>query len=263
MTTIKFFIPLTLLIILSCQGQESEQEEATEAIVIEAIADSLKDKLEQEWIDSTLIPVVETHQFGDLTMTITPNESSDCIQGGTLDQELEGEVYDAEGWVERRGDSLILQPIHGENVVLVTDEKYNDYYENSGYSYNYQGELEELEYWVIWALGFETYHTILINKSSGSQTRTVGKPIVSPSGDFIITGNADMEMDHTENCMYLYEVDNNELELKGKAVFSGESIWAPYEIAWIDNQTLTIKQGRFDESDYSIKYNCAEVRIEK
>ena len=140
------------------------------------------------------------------------------------------------------------------------DDEQHDNWEDYGFKYQFQGQLDGLDYWEIWVLGYEFYYTLLLDKNTGKEIETVGRSLVSPNGQYVITGNADLDAGYTENCMYLYELKENKLELKGRAEFI---YWGPFEMAWIDNQTLTLKQGRFDENDYSIKYNCAEVRINK
>jgi hypothetical protein len=171
----------------------------------------------------------------------------------------EADVIDGDTLVQRNGDSLTFTFYNKSQFTFVSAHPEDESFDS--FRYKYQGLLETIEYWVVYAIGYEYDKTIIIDKFTGMQTETVGMPSVSPDRRFVLVGNADLEARYTENHLSLYKWNSEDLQLLVKASLDLKD-WAPFEVNWQDDYHFTIKQGRFNENTNEIDYSCAEVSIE-
>lgn len=256
-----YFLYLSFILLLTnCGSDESnlteEQDHSDETV--EEI-DPLKPYVLEDG--------AEVYPMSDGKSMIVQQVENEGCEGHQFNKVIdEDQILASDTTVERRGDSLIFKMhpnVTGESrqVVLVNSVSESDNWSEHGFVYEYQGFLESIEYWVVFAMGYENHKTVMIDRYSGKQTEMVGIPCVSPDRRFVLVGNADMEAAFTENHLSLYKWTSEDLELLVKAPLDTMD-WAPYEVNWTDDYHFTIKQGRLNESNYAIDFNCAEVTIE-
>ncbi|UKN00571.1 hypothetical protein K6119_12605 [Paracrocinitomix mangrovi] len=159
------------------------------------------------------------------------------------------------------GDSMIFKLYNGSELVLKATQFTDDSDYDQVFSYGYVANLDQVDYWAVNAYGYEYHETYIISKINGRITKSVGHPFASPSKNYLIMINSDMEAGFTENHLTVFDIESDGLHEKGKLSLDTAS-WSPRGIEWISDSRFKVLQARFNEETYGLDMSCAEGSIE-
>lgn len=167
-------------------------------------------------------------------------------------------------------DTLAVKKINGALSFIAQDHsvtvlKDNDSDSDDLETYEYMGQIEALQKYVVWTNYHEMSNFILIDKRNGLQKTYIGFPYLSSDKKHLVTFSPEMEPYRTD--FSLFEIDNNQ---EAKEVFSYSfKYWMPYvgviqDLFWSAdgyfympiNHTATY----WDEGDYNTA-NSQYIRI--
>lgn len=154
--------------------------------------------------------------------------------------------------VSRKKKLLTIQCSNGENRILENNEE-----EESG-TYIFYGQTEDNNYFIIRSYGEYCGHReFLINKETCQIDTTFGFPRFSPNGDYVATGEY-LGEEGAFGCFSLYKKTNNEFVEIGRIImYDLEYSFAPYDLFWVDNKTIFVKQLKtkgVEENSYYFEY---------
>ncbi|MNS69944.1 hypothetical protein D3C72_1032750 [compost metagenome] len=146
------------------------------------------------------------------------------------------------GQVLRSNDSLIFKTLTKGTLVLKNDTVS----EGDNYvKYTLTDDLKSINQWLVFAIYYEAYDYILVDKSNGKQTHLIGLPVVSPTKKYVITVNEDLEAQFTFNGIELLESNGKSVKLIEQKEITD---WAIREIKWLDNSTLLAHKIMIDKN---------------
>jgi len=140
--------------------------------------------------------------------------------------------------VQRMGDTLQIKTA-AKNVFVVNNDSDTDEYAQ----YTYLGYNKAIDQYLVFGGFYEWHNYLLIDAKTGSQTVLWGKPVVSPNGKYIVSGNTDLVAQFTDNGIQLFESGNTPKVIGEKTL----QLWGPEEIRWGDDKTLFVKANVADE----------------
>lgn len=152
--------------------------------------------------------------------------------------------------ISRKGKKLKIKL--GEKEILLEDNE-----DDQGNFYLFRGETENKKYYIITYGGeYCGSNEILINKDNGRIDTIPRYPRFTPNGEFVVTGNFEIDETGQYGFLELYKMDNGGL-IKINTIPIGELEYsfAPYDLFWTDNNSIAIKQIKNDQSgDYYFEY---------
>jgi len=140
--------------------------------------------------------------------------------------------------VKRMGDTLVIKA-KAKDVLIVNNNSDTDEYAQ----YTYLGYNRDVDQYMVFGGFYEWHNYLLIDGKTGSQTVLWGKPVVSPNGKYIVSGNTDLVAQFTDNGIQLFESGNAPKVIGEKTL----QLWGPEEIRWGNDKTLFVKANVADE----------------
>jgi hypothetical protein len=140
--------------------------------------------------------------------------------------------------VQRMGDTLLIKT-KSKLVPIVNNNSDTDEYAQ----YTYMGYLEDVDQFVILGSFYEWNNYVLVDGQTGDQTLLWGRPVVSPNGKYIASGNTDLVAQFADNGVQLFTGSH-----KPKVIGERQlQAWGPEEMRWSDDSTLFVKANVADE----------------
>lgn len=116
---------------------------------------------------------------------------------------------------------------------------------------NFEYYFTELGYYSIRIQWGEGNGYMLVNDSTGVETRMYGRPYFSPSGYRILSLSYDIEAGYSSNGFELYEVQFGELVQFGEF---NPSEWGPVKANWIDDDHAILTNESMELKSDELKY---------
>lgn len=160
-------------------------------------------------------------------------------------------------FVSRSNNSLNIKCPNGENINFNNNNE-------TGNKHLFYGETEDKKYWIIRSYGEYDYHDqVIINKETCRIDSIHGFPRFSPNGIYMVSGEY-AEEEGIFGYFSLYKNINGEFTEIGSVFMDDlEYSFAPYDMFWLDDKTIYIKQLKtkgLDENDYFFEY--AKITID-
>lgn len=140
--------------------------------------------------------------------------------------------------VQRMGDTLRIKTT-AKDVFIVNNDSDTDEYAH----YTYQSYIKNIDQYLVFGGFYEWHNYLLIDGKTGAQTVLWGSPVVSPNGEYIVSGNADLVAQFTDNGIQLF-ANAGAPKIIGERILQ---LWGPEEIRWSDNKTLFVKANVADD----------------
>jgi len=204
--------------------------------------DKAVEKAEIETVpEKPLVSELDTFYLGGKLVRVEKIEKSDFDDidaAPAIDTSETKNINGDSNKVQRVGDTLLIKTA-AKVVAIVNNNADNDEYAQ----YTYQYYMKETNQFVVFGGFYEWHNYLLIDRQTGGQTVLWGKPVVSPNGKYIISGNSDLVAQFTDNGIQLFAGTP-----KPKAIGERQlQTWGPEEIKWLDNKTLYVKANVADE----------------
>lgn len=184
------------------------------------------------------------------TLCADINNAYECAQK-VEDQRLAATGVTA----ERRGDTLVIPVAGPEPVRLVNADAGGP--ENVFYSY--RDHLTDAGYHVVDVHYWEGSAHILVDDSTGQQTRVPGPPVVSPDGHRLVVASAAGVAGYSPNELQVWRVTPDGLELEWEVQ---PDDWGAADPRWTDARTVRFQRTRHDcENNEPICYDEASLRL--
>jgi len=132
----------------------------------------------------------------------------------------------------KQGGKLILPLANGTSKVLL-DKKSDT--EIDDVSYSFIGKIDSLSLYVIKASFYETSEFILMDKETGEEIRTWGKPIISPDFKHLFSYGDALGYDVMPNGIQMWKFEDGKLKIDWEIK---PDEWKPQSIDWLDENTL-------------------------
>lgn len=126
--------------------------------------------------------------------------------------EIENESFINEKYVFRKADTLFLKLNDGKLKTLIN----KPFTGESAVKYQYVDFIKEINFYLIFALGWESSYLILVNIESGSTTHTSTEITIYPELNTIIGTQYDLDIGYYYNQIENYRIENTELRLQWK-----------------------------------------------
>jgi len=140
--------------------------------------------------------------------------------------------------VQRSGDTLFIKT-KSKQVPIVNNNSDTDEYAQ----YTYMGYMEDVDQFLILGSFYEWNNYVLVDGQTGDQTLLCGRPVVSPNGKHIASGNTDLVAQFADNGVQLFTGSH-----KPKVIGERQlQAWGPEEMRWSDDSTLFVKANVADE----------------
>jgi hypothetical protein len=255
MKNIQLYFAIIFISTACVQEQEIDESVEIEEELIENHIDSI---LKKEIINDE---VIEEFKIGTKRLVFT--EDSTCFLPEKKWKEIvEDSLLTLDEMVNRKEDTLFLKLTNGDSINLI-----NVGYDEEGLvdpisevvEYIYNGSVDNLEYWNIFVYCYECHYTILIDKETGEKIITLGDVYVSPSVEYVLLVNEDIEAGFTSNGFQLFEVYEDKLNLIGNLEVYD---WGPNQVKWISDSTLWIRQSYWGEVDMEYKFSRMAIESE-
>ena len=254
MLTLAFLISM-----LSCGTKtESGATEATASIQKESF-DSTELVIDSMMIDSVVIDYDSILQIGNQKFAVTESRDTQPFKGMDLRfWPKEDSILALDPNVSRIGDSLVFNTSENGNV-CIENVPYGEDDEMESAFFYLQGDQFSPGYWELFAVGYEYHWSVLVSKTTGDTTCFHGRPLFSPDGKYVITGNPDLEAAFTENGFEFYNYANNSFKRIGQL---DPLNWGPYVMKWISNSEILVKAGTLEYKDqYQITFKNIVLRM--
>ncbi len=222
-----YFIIISLLscLMLANCGKEKPLEKAE----IESVAQRpLASELDTFYLGGKLVRVEKIEKSDFEEVDATP--AIDTSETKNLQRDSDK--------VQRTGDTLQIKTA-AKNVFIVNNDSDTDEYAQ----YTYMGYNKAIDQYLVFGGFYEWHNYLLIDAKTGSQTVLWGKPVVSPNGKYIVSGNTDLVAQFTDNGIQLFE-SGNAPKVIGEKILQ---LWGPEEIRWSNDTTLFVKANVSDE----------------
>ncbi|KAB2807367.1 hypothetical protein [Phaeocystidibacter luteus] len=138
--------------------------------------------------------------------------------------------------------------------LLVKDNSWKRVTPNESYDemdVNFEYYFAEHGYYSIRIQWGEGNGYMLVNDSTGVETRMYGRPYFSPSGSWILSVAYDIEAGYSPNGFQLYSNHRRELELFG--AFRPHE-WGPKKVNWIDDDNAILTNESFEIRNGDMQY---------
>ena len=153
--------------------------------------------------------------------------SGDCYN--RIEEALQGKIPDL--W-SRSDRNLVLTMKDGQTTKTYTDgtdeEEWPTFYSLMG--------LLLQRFWVISAGHYEGGSFIILDRITGQEVPACGPPIVSPSGNYLLSINNGGDAQYTMNCIQIFRITPSGLHEEMKVV----PPWGPSEAHWLDERTFRV-----------------------
>mgnify|MGYP001060556717 CR=1 FL=1 len=157
--------------------------------------------------------------------------------------------------VERSGDTLVIPVPGGEHVRLVNEDAGGP--ENVFYSY--RDHLKDAGYHVVDVHYWEGSAHILVDDSTGRETRVMGPPVASPDGRRLVVASAAGVAGYSPNELQVWRVTPAGLELEWEVQ---PDDWGAADPRWIDARTVRFQRTRHDcANNEPVCYDEAMLRL--
>ena len=114
----------------------------------------------------------------------------------------------AQGRVRREGLALVLMPAQGPPVRLASTPPAEFTLQNGqGVRYQYQGSLPAAHQWVVRAWYWESDGTVLVDQRTGRRVETLGAPVASADGRFVLLTSPNLSGGDQPNTLSLVQID--------------------------------------------------------
>jgi hypothetical protein len=191
--------------------------------------------------------------LGNVKFTIQPITQTEFESNYKTNKDYEEkELLQNTSLVTRHSDSLIFKLKNNNQLILK-----NDSLDTSWAMYEYEGELKNIDFWVVNVTYYEWYNTILVDRENGDTTITIGRPIVSPDKKYVMCGNVDLLATFTFNGLELYKLNKGKLDKIGQIELID---WGPSNIYWKDDNIIFIKQTRIDKENQEYYTYCKLIK---
>jgi hypothetical protein len=170
---------------------------------------------------------------------LSPAREAEFVRLTGIDADTTEQKYisQAEGRAERNADQLLLTLTNGR--VLTLTNNVTDPDESKHVVYRFRGPLAGSNFWVLDVTRWESGFVLLINQQTGRRTRLLGRPVLAPKGNYLVTSNSDMEAHYSPNGLQVWSLEEGIPMLRWNRVVNS---WGPEEIRWLNDQTLIIRQ---------------------
>ncbi len=181
----------------------------------------------------------DTVTIGDVLYTVTdidPAEYS-AVPAYRPQPEVEDKnILRHAGKVSRRGDSLLLKLADGRTEVLTTSHsKGDDGADYSDADYRFLDYIPSMKAYLVYVVGYEYYHCMLVHAVTGAKINTVGIPQLSPDKRSFICSNSDLVAGFTTNGFELFRVSGDDIVLVQERQPEN---WGPVMIKWKDAKSF-------------------------
>ncbi|UYQ91039.1 hypothetical protein MKQ68_13140 [Chitinophaga horti] len=186
----------------------------------------------------------DTITLGNVLYDITEitQQEFDAVKTWKADTSEARVLRAAQGSVNRVGDTLFFHA--AQKRVMLINKNNPDNEGDDFCQYNFMGELPGSGQWLLFGGFYESYAYVLISKETGDTTFTIGEPVVSPDGKYLVAGNADLEAAFTTNGFELYTNGKVPVRIDERLLDN----WGPSAVKWQDARTLVVeKQERGEE----------------
>jgi hypothetical protein len=248
----QWFLPVVLML-TACQQTQKVQQISEPAVVPDTTARDTS-LPQQAW---TAPPPVapedwrerDTVTIGDVLYTVTDIDPAEfrAVPAYQPHPETEDEnILPYAGKVSRRGDSLLLKLEDGRTEVLTTSHSDGD----DAADYRFLDYIPALKAYLVYVVGYEYYHCMLVHAATGAKINTVSIPQLSPDKRSFICSNSDLVAGFTTNGFELFRVSGDNIMLAQER--QPES-WGPVMIKWKDAKSfvahLQERDAQMNETD--------------
>jgi hypothetical protein len=120
--------------------------------------------------------------------------------------------------------------------------------------YKYTGSYEDVGLLCFDVYYYEIGTTLLINQLTGDSLEVYGKPLLSPTGQFLFNASQILNYEPFPNILQIWAMENLQIKL---LVEYYPSDWTPRNIKWINDSSIVFEQ-RFQ--DNRTAYARIEIR---
>ena len=164
---------------------------------------------------------------------------------------------DVKKYFKRAGKKLTLSFLNGES------RTYTDGPEDELY-FTFDSYLPAIGYGVIEVIeGAESVSYLLVNLKNGNQKIVLGKPVISPLYNRIITANEDLEAAFSSNGFQM--LTNQADSLVTNFTFEANG-WGPVSLKWLSENTVVFKvhrQVHISEGDHDLSTEYYKLIIDR
>ncbi|RYU83842.1 hypothetical protein [Hymenobacter persicinus] len=146
----------------------------------------------------------------------------------------------ARGQVVRRRGQLLITLDNGKVVRLTNHDGDNP---DTYAQYRFYGRIPALQSWLVEVTGWENGHTLLIEQTTGKQTRLWSAPVLAPDQLHFVTHKSGFIFDDDNGLQYWAIRGHAPVKLWEYQLES----WGPEEVRWINNTSIAIRQQRADD----------------
>lgn len=141
--------------------------------------------------------------------------------------------------VKREDNKLIFTSLNGNKMELTdVDDPDSD----GATYYHFKKFIPEIACYLIDVSLYEGGMTYLVSQIDNKKREIFGNPVLSPSGKYFVTNNADIEAGYTANGFELFQINADK---SITSIFKLEPSWGPYDCKWIGDNRIEIVRQEF------------------
>lgn len=158
--------------------------------------------------------------------------------------------------VKIKGEEIVFNLKNGETVKLENKEDTVEF--DNSQNYLYLGMNKEIDCWLIYALYYEGWGFLMIDRRTGKTNHVYGMPLFSPSKKYFICYSIDIFAGYGPNGIQIWRNDENSPKMLFEKEFDD---WGPEEVRWSGDTMLYFKQGYWKERANGLSYRYAKLRL--
>jgi hypothetical protein len=154
--------------------------------------------------------------------------------------------------------------INQDSIIIFTKNKCMVVFRNGALDgesravYEYISSFKQYDLVYIHGNFWEGTKDYLINLKNGSKTTLWRFPLFSPSGKYILSYSADLEIMEMYNGIQLFKNTDGIIEPVFSKLIDN---WEPYEIKWETDSTILIKRAKFDSKHEEHFFDYLRMKI--
>lgn len=255
----QWFLSLTLMLTACQQTQQKQENQQTSEPAVVPDTMAIRDTSQKAWVAPPPVDPEDwrerdTVTIGDVLYMVTDIARAEFLAVPAYQPRPETEeknILPYAGKVSRRGDSLLLKLAGGRTEALVTSHsKGDDGADYNDAEYRFLDYIPALKAYLVYVIGYEYYHCILVHAVTGAKINTVSIPQLSPDKRSFICSNSDLVAGFTTNGFELFRVAGDNIILVQERQPEN---WGPVMIKWKDAKSfvahLQERDGQMNEKD--------------
>jgi hypothetical protein len=215
--------------------------------------DSVADAV-QEQVASAPFPDLDLDNLTVYTGADTATIFSERSYYGSSDS-LEAIDLQKDTRVMRTPEGLRFRLKNGEHKLL----KENKDTESDDFaSYSFLEPMDNIGQWLLMGGYYEAFDYVLIDQQDGSETHLWGRPILSPDGQYFLTGMVDLDAAFVPTGFQMWSITNNKPVLRWEKELTD---WGSDNFIWTNDNHIIAEQTYRDEASGGLKTRFITMKI--